>query len=81
MVPDFLDTESAEVSDTRYDEDDEEYSWTLCEVQNTGAIVAGGAKVVEVPSVIRKVDGVVIIAHGADLVEIPADRRGCPRSA
>lgn len=43
--------------------------------------MAGSARVIELPSVVCKVDGVVVIAQAASIIDIPAVRCGRPRSA
>lgn len=63
--------------------DEDEYSWTVCEVDKIGVVVPGRAKVIQLlhSAKICQVNGLVVIAHGADMVDISAARRRCRGSA
>lgn len=81
----FVRTKGGEVSescsqqqnDEEEDEDKYECSWMVCEVDMIGVVVSGRAKVFQLvaSAKICQVDNLVVIAHGADMIDISAPRR------
>lgn len=71
-LPDFARPRHDEVSGIPHDHgNDNRSSLAMCQVDEIGVVIAGGAKVVDYPSTIRTVDRLAILAHGAIVVDVP----------